>query len=142
MTAAPKTYEQASTQIHAYMRESVRAFPPGADLRLLTPDVSTPCSENDGAPPSTPVSILPGAVVSGVSADQYDGLLDSFVTFWKQRGWQVGLDQRPTSRYVVMKRPNTDYELGLQVSADGHRISLHGNTPCVPPQHDSGAGPG
>ena len=138
----PASYAQASSRIHAYMRESMQAFPPEAGLRLLTPDVDVPCSDNDGAPPSTPVSILPGGVVTGVGAGRYDGMLDSFVAFWRKRGGQVGLDQRPTYRYVVMRRPDIDYELGLQVSADGHRLSLQGNTPCVPPRHGPARGPG
>lgn len=51
------TYQEAQAQLHENLKQSLRALPAGAKLSLMAPDIPLPCSDSDGAPPSTPVSI-------------------------------------------------------------------------------------
>ena len=130
---AQLTHTRASSRFDAFMRASLAAFPAGTTLRQLTRDVDLVCSDDDGAPPTTPVSIRSGSRLVGVEPDQLAISTAGSSRFWKGRGWTVALDQRPDSGYVVMQHPGADYELFMQVSGDRRMISLGGSTPCVPP---------
>jgi hypothetical protein len=135
------THAQASAQIHAYMRQTLAALPHGADLQPLTSDVDVICSDDDGAPPSTPVTIRPAARLTGIPATDFGTTIDSFVAYWRAHDWRVTLDQRPKDQYVVMKN-NTGFELFLQVSDNRQMLSLGASTPCVPPKDKPTTGNG
>lgn len=133
------THAQAAAQAHKYMDETLSAFPQGTGLTPVTADVDAPCSDDDGAPASTPVVINAASRLTGVDAGQLAGVLTAFVSHWKGRGWRVQTDERPKSQYVVM-RNGDGYELSVDLNEAAGTASLGASTPCVPPKDATSSG--
>lgn len=59
------SYTRAQSRVHA--RQSLGSLPGVTTLASIGPDIPLPCSDSDGAPPSTPVSNQSDYRVHGVS---------------------------------------------------------------------------
>lgn len=133
------TYDQAQTQLHENLKQSLRAFPGGARLTPRGPDNPLPCSDSDGAPPSTPVSIQSWNWLEPVATSGNDQYVTAFVHYWTGQGWTVSVDQRPKDQYVVLTS-KSGFEMFMQLSVDGAKVTVGGASPCVPPKQ-AGASP-
>lgn len=129
------TYPQAAAKIHHYARESLSALPSGAALHALGPDNAVPCSDSDGAPPSTPVTVQADYWVDGLDRSGNLGHLDKVVAYWQSKGWHVTSDKRPGDAYVVLA--SAGFQVVVQLTGDGSRLGLSTTSPCVPPRSGS-----
>lgn len=127
------TFSQAKAQVAAHVRESLAALPGGAGLHPLVVDNAVPCSDSDGAPPSTPVSISSDYGVTGLNASGNSGYLGSFVAHWQNKGWRVRRDDRPGSNDVVLQN-EAGFQVEISTTPDGARLSIGSSSPCVAPE--------
>ena len=127
------SYDQASAQVDAYVKQSLAALPAGSSLTSRGSPVPLPCSDSDGAPASTPVSVQSDYWVDGIATSGNEKYLDDFVTYWRSKGWQVSLDRRPNIQYVVLASSD-GFEVVMQLTPDGSRLSVSGASPCVAPK--------
>lgn len=65
--------------------------------------------------------------------------MTDFVHYWTNQGWTVSVDQRPRDQYVVLTS-KFGFEVFMQLSVDGAKVSGGGGSPCVPPQQASPSG--
>lgn len=126
------TYSQARAQVHAYLTQALDSLPAGATLSAAVPDNPVPCSDSDGAPASTPVSINATAWVAGLPNPNLTAYLQLFVDYWVRHGWKVSADQRPGDQFVALGSPD-GYHVVMELTVDGKRASISGSTPCVAP---------
>lgn len=127
------TYDQAQAQVTARVKESLGVFPSGGTLKRLGPGIELPCSDSDGAPDTTPVSIQPGFWIEGIGTAGNRKYLSDFVSYWTAKGWQLSLDGRPKIQSVGMTSKD-GFEVVMQLTFDGARASVTGGSPCVRPK--------
>lgn len=126
------SYEQAAAQADAHARESLSVLPQGARLDQLGGPNPVPCSDDDGAPPSTPVSINSDYFVTGLDSSRNATYLEELVTHWKRMGWNVKADNRPADQFVSLE--HAGFGVVVQLTPDGSSLGLSTTTPCVTPQ--------
>lgn len=125
------TYSQAQLNVHGYANQSLQALPAGATLAQLGPDNPLPCSDSDGAPPSTPVSIQSAFWINGLGTADNERYVSDLVNYWKGQGWRVTTDHRPDDQFVVLE--SAGYEVVFQLTVDHARLSIATTSPCVAP---------
>ena len=125
------THAEATRRIHALAQQSLQGLPSGSRLTSMGPDSPVPCSDSDGAPPSTPVTIAAVYWVSGPADARPADLLGRIVDCWRGQGWQVKNDLRPRDQFATVA--SGGYAVNVQLTADGSRLSLSAESPCVPP---------
>jgi hypothetical protein len=134
------SYTQAQDQAHRNAQQSLQALPAGATLRGLGAGNPVPCSDDDGAPPSTPVSIQTSYWVEGVDAADNKKYVTALVAYWRGKSWSVNADQRPGDQFVSLS--SDDYGVTFQLTGDGARLSIATSTPCVAPMSAGSASSG
>ncbi len=127
------TYDVASGEADKFAQASLKLLPAGAKLDPLGDPIAVPCSDDDGAPDSTPVSVQADYFVVGIPAAQNRSNLDALVKHWRGAGWSVRSDKRPQDQFVSLQK--SGYGLVFQLTADGGRLGLSTTTPCVPPKN-------
>ena len=135
-TSSSGGYTRAAGQAHRNAERSLQALPAGATLRALGAGNPVPCSDDDGAPPSTPVSIQTSYWVEGVDAADNKKYVTALVDYWRGKGWSVHADQRPGDQFVSLS--SDSYGVTFQLTGDGARLSIATSTPCVAPLRPSG----
>ena len=126
-------YDTAHSNAVSNAHRSASVLPTGARLRLAL-DSDVPCSDSDGAPPSTPVSIQASWDVLGVPSSGVSHAIADVVRFWLKQGWQVTTDERPGDQFVTLA--SNGYEVVLQAAPEG-RFALSTTSPCVAPKGSS-----
>ena len=123
-------YDTAHSNAVSHARRSASVLPSGARLSLAL-DSDVPCSDSDGAPPTTPVSVQASWDVLGVPSSGVRQAIAGVVRFWRQQAWQVKTDQRPGDQFVTLA--SNGYEIALQAAPEG-RFALSTTSPCVAPK--------
>jgi hypothetical protein len=126
------TYQQASALVDEYAKQTAPVFPKGASLSLLQKD-AVACSNSDDPPPGTPVNIAAVYWVNGLVVSDNKSYLDTVVAYWQTKGWRQVRDDRPQRQVVAVAAAN-GFEIIVQLTADGSRLSLTTSSPCVPPE--------
>ena len=133
MTTRPGlSFHQAKGRVAQLVQQSLTHVAPAATLRPIVVNNTIPCSDNDGAPPSTPVSISSDYWIEGLGEADVGHVVTAFVDHWTSRGWSVRRDDRPGS-YDVVLQEDDGFQVEISSPPNSVRISLGSSSPCVEP---------
>lgn len=127
------TYDSAVRTAIQNAEASVKILPSGVRLEPLSAPFPVVCSDDDGAPDSTPVSVRADYFVTGLPASDNRAHINTLVSHLTETGWTIFADQRPKEDFVSVKK--SGFGLAFQLSADGNKLGLTASTPCVPPKN-------